>query len=191
MELVRSFLALPLPKEIHGYLFTLAKHIKNPSDTINWVKRSNIHITLNFLGDTNPELIEEHSQQFEALISQFSPMVLGLLDTGIFPHANKPRVLWVGAAPYDESLNTFKLELNQLVKQLGYEVDYRKFQPHITLGRVKSISRKSTFIHDFLLEEVHDADFEVKQVTWYKSILTPIGANYETLKVFNFKTGGQ
>jgi len=191
VEPSRTFLALPLPKEVHGYLFSFAKQIKNPKDAINWVKRANIHITLSFLGDTNSELIEEHATHFENLISKYSPIELGLMDTGIFPHANDPRVLWIGAAPYNEALNSFKSELNHIVKELGYEVDYRKFQPHITLGRVKSITRKSKFIHDFLLEEVRDMNFEVKQVKWFKSVLTPLGANYEELKAFNFKTGDQ
>ena len=191
MSEIRTFLALPLPKELRGYLFTFAKQIKNQNDAINWVKRSNIHITLNFLGDTSPELIEEHASSFENLIGKHSAMELSLMDTGIFPHANDPRVLWISATPYNDQLNSFKLELNNLSKQLGYQVDYRKFQPHITLGRVKTISRKSTFIHDFLSEEVNGIDFEVNQVTWFKSVLTPFGANYEELKVFKFKTGGQ
>ncbi len=188
---IRTFLALPLPKEIKGYLFTLASQIKNPQDKINWVKRTNLHITLHFLGDTNPEQIEEQARGLEALVGSFPAFDLGLMDTGIFPHANDPKVVWVGAAPYDTTLVSFKKSLNEYLKQHGYPVDYRKFQPHITLGRVKTISRNSKFIHDFLLEEVDDLNFEIQELKWLKSTLTSSGAIYEEIKTFKFNTGGQ
>ncbi len=186
---IRTFLALPLPKELTGYLFTIANQIKDREDKINWVKRTNIHITLNYLGDTDPGLVEDHARSLEDLIASYPSFKLGITDTGIFPHANDPKVLWVGAAPYDSTLTTFKNELNTHLKQLGYHVDYRKFQPHITLGRVKSISRKSTFIHNYLSHEVVETDFEVSQIKWYKSTLTSTGAIYEELKSFNLSKG--
>ncbi|MEA3285827.1 MAG: RNA 2',3'-cyclic phosphodiesterase [Candidatus Marinimicrobia bacterium] len=191
MNPIRTFLALPLPRELRGYLFTLADQIKDPQDQINWVKRANIHITLNFLGDTNPELIEEQARGLEALVGSFSAIDIGITDTGIFPHANDPRVLWVGSAPYDDTLISFKNRLNDHLKQLGYPIDYRKFQPHITLGRVKTISRKSTFIHDFLAEEVREIDFEIRELKWVKSTLTAAGAIYEEIQTFKFNTGDQ
>ncbi|MCF6238199.1 MAG: RNA 2',3'-cyclic phosphodiesterase [Candidatus Marinimicrobia bacterium] len=191
MTPIRTFLALPLPRKLKGYLFTLADQIKDTSDMINWVKRSSIHITLNFLGDTDPALIEEHANGLESLVASFPPLEIGITDTGIFPHANDPRVLWVGAAPYDNKLSQFKSRLNEYLKQLGYPVDYRKFQPHITLGRVKTISRHSSFIHDFLAEQVNEINFEITEMKWYKSTLTSAGAVYGEIKVFKFNTGDQ
>ena len=191
MSLIRTFLAIPIPKEVKGYLKVFLDPMKDRNDQINWVKRENIHITLNFLGDTNPENIEDHSKQLESLIQRLPTFELGTTDTGVFPHANEPRVLWIGTAPWDTKMAEFKLKLDQELKQMGYQLDKRPFQPHITLGRVKSISRKSSFIHNFLSADVHEMDFEVTTVKWIKSILTPTGAEYEELKTFKFNAGGQ
>ncbi len=191
MSEIRTFLAFPIPKEIKGYFKNMLEPIINKEDTINWVKRENIHITLNYLGETDSEKIEEHASHIESVVNKFPPFRLGTTDTGIYPHANAPRVLWVGSAPYDLTLKSFKQKLDKELTHLGYRLDKRPFQPHITLARVKTISRKSSFIHKFLTVQVREFNFEVDTVLWMKSTLTPTGAEYEELKTFKFNSGGQ
>ncbi len=191
MSEIRTFLAFPIPKEIKGYFKNMLEPIIDKHDKINWVRRENIHITLNYLGETDSEQLEDHGTHIESVINDFPSFKLGTTDTGIYPHANEPRVLWVGTASYDQTLGSFKQKLDIELKHLGYELDKRQFQPHITLGRVKSISRKSTFIHKFLATGVRDFNFDVDTVMWMKSTLTPMGAEYEELKSFKFNSGGQ
>jgi len=190
MEPIRSFLALPLPNELKQYLKRLVEPIRNKQDNINWVKQENIHITLNYLGDTDPEVIDEQALGLESMLASFPILKLGTTDTGIYPHANDPRVLWVSTAPYNETLTLLKEKLDNTLSHFGYHLDKRQFQPHITIARVKSISRKSTFIHDYLSAEVREIDFEVGEIKWLKSTLTPMGAEYEELKTFKLNTGG-
>ena len=190
MSEIRTFLALPIPQEIKGYFKTMLEPIIDRQDKINWVKRENIHITLNYLGETDSEKIEEHAIQIESVVNTFPSFKLGTTDTGIYPHANEPRVLWVGSAPYDLTLSALKQKLDKELTHLGYRLDKRSFQPHITLARVKTISRKSSFIHKFLTTEVREFNFEVDTVKWMKSTLTPTGAEYEELKSFKFNSGG-
>ncbi|NQV29958.1 MAG: RNA 2',3'-cyclic phosphodiesterase [Candidatus Marinimicrobia bacterium] len=190
MEPIRTFLALPLPPELKSYLKRLVTPIKNNQDKINWVKDANIHITLNYLGDTDPEIINEQALRLESMFATLPTLKLGTTDTGIYPHANEPRVLWVATAPYGDALSSLKENLDNLLGHFGYQLDKRQFQPHITVARVKSISRKSTFIHDFLAADVREINFEVAEVKWLKSTLTPMGADYEELKSFKLNTGG-
>ncbi|MCF7825342.1 MAG: RNA 2',3'-cyclic phosphodiesterase [Candidatus Marinimicrobia bacterium] len=191
MSEIRTFLALPIPEQIKGYFKNMLVPIVDRQDKINWVKPENIHITLNYLGETDSDKIEEHALRIESVVNAFPTFQLGTTDTGIYPHANAPRVLWVGSMPYDLTLNAFKQKLDKELLQLGYTLDNRPFQPHITLARVKTISRKSTFIHKFLSAEVREFNFEVDTVVWMKSTLTPVGAEYEELKSFKFNSGGQ
>lgn len=191
MNPVRTFLAIPIPESIKQYFIGMIKPIVERHDKINWVKPENIHITLSFLGETDLEALEEQSVVIESLLNASPGFRLGTTETGIYPHANAPRVLWVGAAPYDLTLSGLKQNLDKELSRLGYELDKRPFQPHITLGRVKSISRKSSFIHKFLAAEVREFEFEVERVVWMKSTLTPVGAEYEELKSFKINSGGQ
>ncbi len=190
MEAIRTFIALPLPDELKQYLKRLVEPIRNRQDKINWVKEENIHITLNYLGDTDPQIIEEQALRLESMLASFPVIKLGTTDTGIYPHANEPRILWVGTSPYNEALATLKEKLDNLLGHFGYNLDKRQFQPHITIARVKSISRKSSFIHDYLSAVVREIDFEIDEVKWLKSTLTPQGAEYEELKSFKLNTGG-
>jgi len=190
MDPVRTFLALPVPAHVREILANLSQPIRDPADRISWVKAENIHITLNFLGDTDPELIESQAEIFEALAAQTPVFRLGTTETGIFPHANNPRVLWVGSAPFDTSLAHFKKNLDREVRELGYGLDNRPFQPHITVARVKTLSRKSSFIHHFLAADVRELIFDVDGMNWVQSTLTPAGAEYEILKTFKFNRGG-
>ncbi len=190
MDQIRTFLALPLPAELKHYLKRMVAPIRNRQDKINWVKAENIHITLNYLGDTDPDVIDEQALRLESMFATLPVLKLGTTDTGIYPHANEPRVLWVATAPYDTALATLKEKLDNVLGHFGYNLDKRQFQPHITIARVKSISRKSTFIHDFLAADVREIQFEVAEVKWLKSTLTPMGADYEELKSFKLNTGG-
>lgn len=179
MNEIRTFLAFPVPKEIKDYFRNMLEPIIDRRDKVNWVKSENIHITLNYLGETDSNTIEDHASQIESVVNEFPPFSLGTTDTGIYPHANDPRVLWVGSVPHDLTLDSFKRKLDRELTHLGYRLDNRQFQPHITLARVKTISRKSSFIHDFLTTEVREFNFEVDTVVCMKSTLTPMGAEYE------------
>jgi len=191
MNPVRTFLAIPVPEPIKQYFAGMIKPLIDRHDKINWVKPENIHITLNYLGETDGGAVEAQSSGIESIVNASPAFRLGTTETGIYPHANAPRVLWVGAAPYDLTLAGLKQNLDKELNRLGYELDKRSFQPHITLGRVKSISRKSSFIHKFLAAEVREFEFEVDRVVWMKSTLTAVGAEYEELKSFKINSGGQ
>jgi len=187
--MIRTFLALPLPRGIRRYLSELCIPIMDSRDKINWVKPANIHITLAFLGDTEEKLLEEQGQRIQELVAAATPFELELDETGVFPHANDPKILWTGAIPFSNDLTNLRNDLNIILSQMGYRVDNRSFQPHITLGRVKSISRKSSFIHDFLVTDVRATQFTIDSITWFKSTLTQVGAEYEAIRTFNFKQG--
>lgn len=190
MSQIRTFLALPVPDHVKSYFMQMITPIRDKADKINWVKPENIHITLNYLGETESDKIEEHATRIESIVNKTMSFTLGTTESGIFPHANDPRVLWVGSAPYDKTLSIFKQNLDRELNDLGYKLDKRPFQPHITLARVKTLSRKSSFIHKFLSLEVREFNFEVDRVIWMKSTLTPKGAEYEELKSFKFNSGG-
>ncbi len=191
MSEIRTFLALPIPEGLKEYFNTMLDPIIDKKDKINWVKQDNIHITLNYLGDTDEDLIAAHAEKITGVVGQFHSFRLGTTDTGVYPHANEPRVLWVGALPFDTTLSVFKRALDKELGQLSYPLDKRQFQPHITLARVKTISRNSHFIHKFLTTDVREFNFEVDTVLWMKSTLTPAGAEYEELRSFKFNSGGQ
>jgi 2'-5' RNA ligase len=64
------------------------------------------------------------------------------------------------------------------VLKAGLEPDLRPFHPHVTLGRVRNISRQD--LKPFL-QKYEDAEFDLLRVTGFalfSSVLSPDGAAY-------------
>ena len=190
MSVLRTFLAIPLPEDLQNYLAEFVRPFRGRPDRVNWVPEKNLHLTLHFLGPTDTDKIPEQRAKLAATVAAFAPASLTLTDTGVFPHANNPRVLWVGALADERHLLDLHTAIGVQVSAMGYELAKRKFQQHITLGRVKSLSRNSKLVHDFLSAEVREQRFLCDEIKWLQSILTPAGAVYEELETFKLKAGG-
>ena len=187
---MRSFFAIPVPEEVRTYLHGLTAPLKQSRDRISWVAQRNIHMTLSFLGDTEESALDAHETGLIQLADRIPAFELVTQDTGVFPHANDPRVLWIGAGLFDQSLKKMKQGLDNFLRKQGYAIDNRPYHPHITLGRVKNLSRNSQSIHEYLSMDVREIVFPVNELLWIKSTLTPMGAEYEVMRTFKLNTGG-
>ena len=50
-ELMRTFIAIELEKEIRDTLFQIQEELKSVQADVKWIKTANIHLTLKFLGE--------------------------------------------------------------------------------------------------------------------------------------------
>ena len=137
MSVVRAFIALDLPDSLDGPLTQVSNNLKGKLEgkQIRWVDVPNIHLTMKFLGDVsikNISMINEIIQSEAASHKQFE---ISLGGFGIFPNFTRPRVIWVGVEAPEELIN-LQRRINLETTRLGYEPDQRKFNPHVTLGRV-------------------------------------------------------
>ena len=67
----------------------------------------------------------------------FHPFQLWLEGVGGFPNLRQPRVLWAGAAGDLEALGLLQQGVDQEIAKVGFQLERRGFNPHITLGRVR------------------------------------------------------
>jgi 2'-5' RNA ligase len=100
---------------------------------------------------------------------------------GCFPHARRPRVLWIGLEKGAEHLMRVARDIDESLQQCGFPRDSR-FHLHLTIGRAK---RQCT-ITDILKHEFLSEEFKVNTLVLFKSTLTPQGAIYEVLETFPF-----
>jgi 2'-5' RNA ligase len=73
---------------------------------------------------------------------------------------------------------------------LGYPPEGRAFNPHLTLGRVKSPANRERLAK--MLAKLPPVDwppFEVKELILFQSVLSPQGSKYTPLEVI--KLGGK
>jgi 2'-5' RNA ligase len=160
-------------------------------DRIKWTEPGNFHVTLAFLGDTPDHSITEVVKMLERTCPQVGEFELALKGAGIFKSFNDPRILWTGIEPSDELTILFKL-LRDGLMDAGITLEERKFNPHLTLGRIKSIKDKgmlASLIAGYQNSEIQKQ--EIREVILFESLLFQSGPVYKPLHKFTLDNKGR
>src|SRR5579875_2054020 len=109
---------------------------------------------------------------------------VGVLARGLggFPGAARPRVLWAGLARGGAELAALARDVDRALAPLGFAVETRPFQGHVTLGRVRSprgLAALAAALARHAEEEI--GAWTVSELVLYRSRLSPAGARYEAL----------
>ena len=147
-----------------------------------------MHLTLKFLGDVAARDVGAVDAAVRRVASAAAATKGRLCGLGSFPHLRRPRVLWIGVRPHDESLSRLHGALQGELAKIGFPADKRRFHPHITLGRVRGTKRLPTLRTVF--DELRDVDagyFPVDALTLFESELRRGGARYTPLGVHPMK----
>lgn len=183
----RIFIALKVePGETLLRMFSSLKALPG-NEKITWVAPGNIHLTIAFLGDTEDERIMVAGIMLKQKCTGFGEFGFNLSGAGVFRNFKDPKVIWIGIG------NSGKLfQLNDLIitglKDTGFKVEERQFNPHITLGRVKSI--KDTEALKSAVDRYQNTfiqEVRVSEVILYESILKPTGPIYKPIGKFSLK----
>ncbi len=180
---MRSFIAIELPDAIRAALADLQQELKECGADVRWVDPANIHLTLKFFGSIKEETAEEIIRLMQRTCHNHEPFNLEIKGLGMFPGSRSPRVLWVGIDS-NGALADLHKELENKMSSLGFESDKRKFTPHLTLGRFRSLKGKECLLEKIRLREKDSlGPMHVESLSLLKSELNTAGARYT-------KTGG-
>lgn len=185
MGALRTFIAIDIPPWVKEQIAGIQNRFKSLDLNASWVRPENIHLTLKFLGDIDPQrvpLIKETMTRALNPIPKFSVWLGGL---GVYPDLKRPRVLWVGLRDSQGALETLHEKTDDALNSLGFPKEPRKFSPHLTFGRLKSQKGKSS-LEKALQEgpEIESDPFEISSVKFYQSQLTRTGSIYTALDKF-------
>ncbi len=154
------------------------------ADKIKWVDPSNIHLTLAFLGDTEEAGIKTLATILRQKCTGFGDFDFVLAAAGVFRNYRDPRVIWVGIQS-PEKLVMLNNRISDGLRENGFETEDREFNPHLTLGRIKSIKDPENLRK--ILEGYSQSVFQtvkVKEVILFESILMQTGPLYKPLSIF-------
>ena len=186
MSLLRAFIAVEIPPEIHKAIEGKTPPLRAALDSslVRWVPTSNIHLTLKFLGGVSPANVELLTQMLSVEVSQHQSFALKFGGLGAFPNPRQPRVIWIGIqAPV--GLEALQHGIEAAAATLGYPSEKRPFSPHLTIGRVKQnagpagIQKIRIALDETTVGELGTA--QVIAVHLFKSDLKPTGAVYTRL----------
>ncbi len=179
----RIFLGIPI--SISGEIkrmFDLARE-ELKEEKIRWVSPENLHITLLFIGETEPPIIEKIQQILADQTWDINPFELQFRGLGVFKTVYQPKVLFLGI---DESVELMSLKgkINDSLLTLQLEaLDKEKtFHPHLTIGRPKYIKNR-TMMKEFLENNQNELLEKriVKEFVLFESRLTSEGPVYRPL----------
>jgi len=191
VNVIRSFIAVPLPPQIHKNLaiFTRQYGLNSRENGFRPVKPENIHLTLKFLGEIEEHMLPKVSNVLSILTENLSPFTGSVRAIGAFPGWDKnPRVIWVGIEPEELFRDIYRV-VDETTTKLGIPSDGKRFTPHLTLARISFQSHESDLVFNKLKglsPEPEFGEFTVDRVHFIKSVLLPQGPAYTLLSSHPF-----
>jgi len=131
----RLFTALEIPSPLAFSLSLLRGGLPGA----RWVDPENYHITLRFIGDIDQRTADEVGGALMRVDKPgFDLMLAGLDALG----GNRPHSIVAAVRP-SQVLRDLQSEHERIIQRIGLEPERRKFRPHVTLARIKSVSEAS------------------------------------------------
>jgi 2'-5' RNA ligase len=180
-EYIRSFVCVAPTRdaagEIAGYVARLRRF-----GGYRWVTPDQIHITVRFLGEAAPSLLQKLDTALSAL-GGFEEFDIALNGVGGFPNIFRPRALWLGAVTGAQELGNLASRVEQAARRSGFAPLKRKFNAHLTIARARSEGP----LPEELAVELKNAPkvkWTCRSFVLMKSALSPSGAVYTPLREY-------
>ena len=128
---MRIFYAVTFTDETKDALVSYRDLIANNSIKGRFTERGNFHLTIEFIGQVSAGDLEEHMNVLEALT--ITPFDLTASFIGSFKKRDR-EIVWMGLEK-NKILNELQKQVCTTLVEHGFDVENRKYRPHITLGR--------------------------------------------------------
>lgn len=183
--LIRSFFAVKINPQAKKILTNIQNQLKQSGADVKWVNPNQFHFTLKFLGENTPDRTHLAAQTVHPIFKTTQSFTTFIDCIGSFPSPERPQIIWVGLNDADQHLQNISANIEKSLEAVGFPRETRTFQPHLTLGRVKS-GKQIGKLRDclFKLKIVEKIIIEVNEVIHYQSTLTPSGPIYTILQTY-------
>jgi len=176
MENPRLFVAVALPDRIKERVADSMADVRQALPFRKWSHRDDYHITLQFLGPTEPSILPELERRLSGCAAQTAPFRLEIKGAGTFGKSAAPSVLWAGASGGDKELAQLQAAVQGATASLGFVVEDRPYRPHITVARrfdasAGSFNESGLHEWDVRLSNLVEAEWIVREIVLYRSHL--------------------
>ena len=182
---MRLFVSVDLPPALVDPLEAIQAELDD-ADSLRFTDPSQAHVTLKFLGDTDPERTDEIEAAIEAAVDSAAvdPFDCTIEGLGVFPSLDYISVVWAGVREDSGAAALTRLHeaLETELTALGFDAESHDFTPHVTLARMDDARGKAV-----VKEVVRESDptvgtFRVEGVRLTESTLTDEGPQYGTVR---------
>lgn len=181
---MRLFVSIDLPDRLADAVADVQERVSD-AEGLRFVDPEQAHLTLFFLGDTDPDRLDDVEAALARAVDEadVDPFELRVGGLGVFPALDYISVLWAGVRDGDGAAETTRLHeaVENELTALGFEADDHEFTPHLTIARMDDARGK-----DVVQRAVRETDpdigaVEVKEIRLKESTLTAEGPAYETV----------
>ena len=192
--IVRLFFAVDLDdparaaaEQVSG---SLASRIAGLGAAVRWVRPAGLHLTLAFLGEVDRERLESITALGAAAFEQ-PPFDFSLSVAGVFPSRGTPRVIWIGPGRGGAEAANLSSRVWRRLDGAGYGPPPSRFDPHVTLGRVRRVrAGEARRLRGLLAETAPPAiAWTVDHVSLYESRPGSRGSTYRRLATAALRGG--
>ena len=137
-HLVRTFVGIRVGRVVRRRLHALGTELKSGDPALKLPAIEDIHLTLQYLGNTPQEDIAPLGEAMAEAAEGFGPIEVLYRGLGAFPNAERPRVLWAGIEEPDgeNRIGALAKAVGRSLRSVGYRPEKRAFHAHVTVARV-------------------------------------------------------
>ncbi len=180
---VRLFFAMPA-EGLRESLMPVHEQLSGFRQSVKTVEPENYHVTLKFLGETNRDILGSLIADFNALDPGIPALPFTLRGLGAFPDLRRARVLWCGL-DLDLAIMERAISLiEDLSERHGFKKEFRPFQPHLTLARVRKEMKLPPQCADYIAAQKNTifGSSRFDRIVLFKSELRREGPLYTALE---------
>lgn len=179
---IRAFIAVELDPRVRREIALFQEHLKTAKADVKWSDPEHTHLTLKFLGDIQPEIVDDIEEAMARTAVKFPAFHMDIGTLGAFPRMDDPKIIWAGITKRANFLAEIAEQLDIELKTLGIEKADKGFMPHITLGRSRTETTSRHLAE--LLQNTHvpaGLSQKVQRIALFRSELFPKGPVYHLL----------
>jgi 2'-5' RNA ligase len=157
------FIAVNFDDTVKNELGGIAGKLKAEAASGNFTATDNFHLTLVFIGETDERGLPLITGVIDSVAQKPFGLTLGGLGKFDRPGGD---IYWFGVTPNPalSGLNSF---LSEGLRERGFDIERRRFRPHITLGR--QVILRSGFDRAAFEAALPQITFEVNRISLMKS----------------------
>lgn len=183
---MRTFIAVDFQTEILDKIEQIVSYLRTqtPVDVLKWVTKENLHLTLKFIGEISTEKISHVKALMAEALHTSTVFTIEVKGLGLYPNANKPRVIWLGIENNLALVDIHK-RLDHALAQAQIKPDTRAFSPHLTIARVRKnalpdqVRKIGETLSQFKISSLGIS--QIEHIRLYQSELNPQGPTYTPL----------
>ena len=167
---MRLFVAVTLGPEVTQRAEAAVQRLRPLAPRARWARLEGLHLTLAFLGDTEPGRVPALAQALQAVAARHAPFRLSAGGGGSFGSPTHPRVLWADVGGDVAALRALQAHVARALEPLGFVPERRVYTAHLTLARAKAPRGDADLVRCVeALEQEDWGEGEVTQLVLFES----------------------